>query len=51
MSNDFMKELIELGHMVEVPVSKYGDKSANAHYLPFISLIRKDAVTTKLRKV
>ena len=50
-SDEFMKEYLELGHMSPIPLEEQKDKSGDAYYIPYISILRKDAVTTKLRNV
>ena len=50
-SNDFMLEYINMGHMKEVAAERCADETGNVYYIPWISILRQDAVTTKLRNV
>jgi hypothetical protein len=50
-SDAFMREYELLGHMSRIPKSECRDESGNAYYIPYISILRKDAITTKLRNV
>lgn len=51
MSNKFMKDYIDMGHMSIVPSNKRCVKNGSVYYIPYHSILRKDAVTTKLRNV
>lgn len=51
MSDDFMAEYLEMGHMSEIPQDKQRDRSGRAYYIPYLSVIRRDSLTTKLRNV
>ena len=51
MSNAFMKEYISMGHMSQISQDQQRDEGPNTYYIPYISILRKDAVTTKLRNV
>lgn len=51
MSNEFMQEMLDMGHMIQIPRHLHKDTSENAFYMPILSVFRKDAVTTKLRNV
>lgn len=51
MSNEFMTEYLEMGHMSRVPKEEQKIESGDVYYVPYISILRKDAVTTKLRNV
>jgi len=51
MSNDFMNEYLELKHMSPVPRSLHGNETGHVYYVPYLSVFRKDALTTKLRNV
>jgi hypothetical protein len=51
MSDDFMREYLELGHMIPIPPEKQRDMTGDAYYIPHFSIMKKDAVTTKLRNV
>lgn len=51
MSDEFMQEYIALGHMTEIPKQQQKDRSGWCYYIPYLSVIRQDAVTTKLRNV
>lgn len=47
MSDEFMREFLNLGHMSPIPIEEQKDTSGNAYYLPYISILRQDALTTK----
>lgn len=49
--DDFIQEYIDLSHMEEVPPSQQRDESGKVSYIPYLSVIRKEAITTKLRVV
>lgn len=51
MSDTFMQEYLDLGHMVEIPNDQQQNTSGDVYYIPYLSVIRKNAVTTKLRNV
>lgn len=51
-SNNFMKEYLQMGHMSEVTnLEERFIENGSTHTLAYISIFRKDAVTTKLRNV
>ena len=51
-SNEFMTEYYKMGHMVNVPEENQRlIASPKVCYIPYISIARKDAYTTKLRNV
>lgn len=51
MSNAFMLEYASLGHMIPVAPGLQRDDSNKVNYIPYISVFREDAVTTKVRNV
>lgn len=50
MSNKFMMEYNTLDHMSLVTTDVKSD-SPDVYYIPYLSILRKDAITTKLRNV
>jgi hypothetical protein len=48
--NDFMQEYEDLGHM-EASTKNLCDTTGHTYYLPYFSVLRKDALTTKVRNV
>lgn len=50
-SHAFMREYIDLGHAKLVPREKQRDESGSVVYIPYLSVIRQDATTTKFRAV
>lgn len=51
MSNNFMNEYIKLGHMTQLNLFQEKKDGSNPYYIPYISIIRKNALATKLRNV
>lgn len=51
LSDDFMKEYIHCKHMSLVPNNDRNIKDGSVYYIPYHSVLKKDAVTTKLRNV
>lgn len=50
-SDAFMREYINLGHMEVVPDAERAVADGSAYYIPYFSVIRDTALTTKLRNV
>lgn len=50
-SDEFMEEYHQLGHMELVPKDQWRDTSGKTVYINYISVLREDATTTKLRNV
>lgn len=46
-----MQDYIDSGHMTKIAPSEQRNESSKAHYLPYISISRLDALTTKVRNV
>ena len=52
MSQNFMKDYIEKGHMVEVPlVNTQSENQEKICYIPYFSIFRQDSLSTKCRNV
>lgn len=51
LSNKFMQEYIDMGHMELVAEEDRLDNSGQSYYIPYLSIMREGAVTTKLRNV
>lgn len=49
--NEFMNNYVETGHMIPIPVELQEIESKEVHYLKWFPVIRKDALTTKVRCV
>ena len=46
-----MEEYIELGHMTNISKKDQMKENGKVYYIPYISIVRKYAITTKLRNV
>lgn len=46
-----MKELIELGHAVQVEVGKMKVEDGSTYYVPYLSIVRQEKLTSKIRNV
>jgi hypothetical protein len=46
MFDDFMREYIDLNHMEVLERKDNCDNSGNVYYIPYFSVIKKDALTT-----
>lgn len=51
MFNEFMREYLEMDHMEPVPVTDHCNNTRETYYIPYFSVIRQEALTTKLRNV
>lgn len=51
LSNQFMLEYENLGHMTKIDYEDTKIKDSNAYYIQYLSIVRKTALTTKLRNV
>lgn len=49
--DEFMEEYIALNHMTVVPETEHRVESGLVSYVPYLSVVRKEALTTKLRIV
>lgn len=49
--NEFMSEYEKLGHMTEIPSESHCLNTNQVYYIPYFSVLRRDALTTKLRNV
>lgn len=51
LSDEFMEEYLKLNHMAKVPKHMQSDTSSNSYYIPYHSILRQNALTSKLRNV
>lgn len=51
MCHEFMEDYATREHMVPIPAHLNRNETGDAYYIPWLSILRHDAVTTKLRNV
>lgn len=51
LNASFMREYLSMNHMTEIEKEKHADESGNCYYVPYLSIFRPNALSTRLRNV